>query len=125
MLQKLHQQSSVCAPLSFPIPAEDGTSERKAGGGGASGLFITSIPPHTPIKRSTLTSWARSGLSLSGVDMDRFTPHSTRSASTSKVKTIVPLSTIMITAGGRNASTFTHFYEKNIESEGWTVQDLS
>ena len=97
----------------------------KQEGGGASGLFITSIPPHTPIKRSTLTSWARSGLSLSGVDMDRFTPHSTRSTSTSKVKTIVPLSTIMITAGGKNAPTFARFYEKKIESERWTVQDLS
>ena len=92
--------------------------------GGGTGFFVTSIPPHTPIKRGTLTSWAKTGLSLSGVDMERFTPHSTRSASTSKAKASVAISTIMKTAGWRNASTFARFYEKKIECEGWTVQDL-
>lgn len=87
-------------------------------------LFVTTIPPHTPIKRGTLTSWVRVGLSLCGVDMDKFTPHSTRSASTSKVRSIVPLSTILSTAGWKRAATFARFYDKKIENEGWSVKDL-
>ena len=92
--------------------------------GGGTGFFITCIPPHTPIKRGTLTSWAKTGLTLSGVDMGKFTPHSMRAASTSKAKSSVAISTIMKTAGWRNASTFARFYDKKIESEGWTMQDL-
>ena len=93
-------------------------------GGGSNSFFITTIPPHTPIKRGTLTSWVRIGLSLCGVDMDKFSPQSTRSASTSKVKSNVPLSTILKTAGWRRASTFARFYDKKLESEGWTMKDL-
>ena len=93
-------------------------------GGGGQKLFITTIPPHTPIKRATLTSWVRVGLSLCGVDMNKFSPHSTRSASTSKVKSRVPLATIMKTAGWRRATTFARFYDKGVESEGWSIKDL-
>ena len=86
MFQEIHEQITVRMSLPFPIPSEDGASQGKGEGGGGTGFFITCIPPHTPIKRSTLMSWAKTGLSLSGVDMERFTPHSMRAASTSKAK---------------------------------------
>ena len=94
-------------------------------GGGGNSLFVTSVPPHTPIRRATLTSWVRTGLSLSRVDTTNFTPHSTRSAATSKAKrSSVPLTTIYKTAGWRISTTLARFYDKQLENKGWSMADL-
>ena len=96
----------------------------KGGRGSNYGFFLRTIPPHSPICRGTLTSWTKEGLRLSGVDVSRFTPHSTRSASTSKAKRSIGLATILKTAGWRNATTFARFYDKQIEKQGWGVEAL-
>ena len=97
----------------------------KKKGRGGNRLFITSVPPYTPIRRATLTSWVRFGLTLCGVDTDKFSPHSTRSAATSKAKrSYVPLTTIMKTAGWCNSTTFARYYDKQLEDEGWSMADL-
>ena len=61
---------------------------------------------------------------MSGVNMDLFTPHSTRSASASKAATKISLETILKTAGLRSSSTFAKFYKKPIRTEGTTVRHL-
>ena len=98
----------------------------KLRGGGAKGFFIRTTFPYTPIKRGTLSSWSREGLRLAGVNVDNFSPHSTRAASTSKVKKsgYVKLTTILKSAGWRNAKTFARFYDKTIEDEGWNASSL-
>ena len=95
-------------------------------GGGAKGFFITTRAPYRPICRGTLSSWTKEGMSLAGVNTNIFTPHSTRAASTSKVKEsgTVRLGTILKSAGWRNARTFARFYDKTIEEDGWNMSSL-
>lgn len=97
---------------------------RKGRERGRSKLFISTRKPHKPICRDTLSNWVKKGLKLSGVNMDIFTAHSTRAASTSKVKGSVKLSTILKTAGWRRSQTFAKYYDKVVEDDGWGVQDL-
>ena len=52
------------------------------------------------------------GLKTAGIDMSRFTAHSTQSASTSKAIQKLPLATILKTVGWRRLSTFATFYKK-------------
>jgi len=81
-------------------------------------LFISTLAPHGPISRDTLSRWIKDTLIKSGIDMSIFTPHSTRSASTSAAaKGRVPLSTILKTAGWSNANTFNNYYKKCINGD--------
>ena len=93
-------------------------------GEGEQRLFISTRPPHQGISRDTLARWTKNGLTKSGVDMELFTPHSTRGASTSRAATKISLGTIMKTAGWRSSSTFAKFYKKPIQTEGTTVKHL-
>ena len=55
------------------------------------------------------------GLKASGVDMTLFTPHSTRAAPSSAAqRDIVPLATIVKTAGWSKKSTFARYYNNPI-----------
>ena len=49
---------------------------------------------------------------MAGIDMGLFTPHSTRSASTSAVVSRVPIDTIIKTAGWSTDCTFRKFYKR-------------
>ena len=54
-------------------------------------------------------------LSAAGIDISVFTPHSARAALTSKAKArSVSMDIIMSLAGWSNATTFQHFYSKEI-----------
>ena len=46
-------------------------------------LFLSYIKPHKPVSSSTSARWAKSVLSLAGIDTTIFKPHSTRSATSS------------------------------------------
>ena len=61
-------------------------------------LFISTIKPYNSVSRNTLANWLKESLRKSGINLDMFSPHSTRSASTSAVVSKVPLDTIMRTA---------------------------
>ena len=80
-------------------------------------LFISVNKPHKGVSRDTIRRWTKQGLVRAGIDLNIFTPHSTRSASTSKAAKSVGLKTILKTAGWRTASTFTKFYKKEVNSE--------
>ena len=81
-------------------------------------LLLTYGKPHHAASRSTIRRWASAVLLESGVDLSVFTPHSTRSAATSKAGARVPLTTIMGAAGWRSESTYRRYYEKPIDKSG-------
>ena len=87
-------------------------------------LFISTRPPYKGISRETLARWTKECMEKSGVNMKIFTPHSTRSASTSKAATRIMMPTILKTAGWRSSSTFAKYYKKPILDEGTNVKHL-
>ena len=62
----------------------------------------------------TTTKWTKMSLKTAGIDMSRFTAHSTRSASTSKAIQKLPLATTLKAVGWRSPSTFATLYKKPI-----------
>ena len=78
-------------------------------------LFITTSKPYRPASKDTLARWIKSVLHDAGIDMTIFTPHSTRSASTSKAATKVPIETVLKTGGWRSKRTFANYYNKQID----------
>ena len=76
-------------------------------------LFLSYIKPHKPVSSSTLARWAKSVLSLAGIDTTFFKPHSPRSAASSAAFNAgVSLSDILEAADWTNESTFTRFYKR-------------
>ena len=76
-------------------------------------IFLTLTKPYKPASADTLSRWIRAA----GVDMSIFSPHSTRSASTSFAKPRVPMDTILKTGGWRSMKTFAVYYDKPVENE--------
>ena len=82
-------------------------------------LLLCYRKPHGPATKDILTRWIRSVLKLSGVDMDTFTAHSCRSASTSKALSSRVALDVILKAGQWSAdSTFYQFYHKNFVKSG-------
>ena len=80
-------------------------------------LLLTTQKPHNPASKSTIAGWIKLALKLSGVDMNIYSAHSTRSASTSAVATRVPIDSVMKTAGWKKECTFRKFYNKTINND--------
>ena len=84
-------------------------------------LFISYIEPHNHISRGTLSRWIKMVLELSGVDVTKFSAHSTRAASTSAAfSREVPLDTIMTAAGWSRQKTFTQVYCKAVSTKNFS-----
>lgn len=76
-------------------------------------LFISYMKPHSGVSKDTLARWIRTVLVKAGIDMTIFTPHSTRAAAASAAsKAVVPLQSILKTAGWSRESTFAKYYKK-------------
>ena len=59
-------------------------------------LLLSYVKPYGPVSRDTISRWVKFVLQSSGIDVNIFKPHSTRSASTSKAKlSDVPLADIL------------------------------
>ena len=92
----------------------------------SSKLFLSYIKPFKPVGKETIGRWIRSVLKVSGVDIDKFSAHSWRSASTSRNQLAgLSLSDIMRSAGWSNASTFAKHYNKPIINENFGDRLLS
>ena len=83
----------------------------------SSNLFITSQKPHAAASKSTIASWIKLGLRLAGIDLNLYTPHSTRSASTSALVSKIPIDTIIKTAVWTNNCTFRKFYNRPVSND--------
>ena len=80
-------------------------------------VFISHSKPHAPVGKQTWSRWIKQTLSGAGIDVTRYTAHSTRAASCSAAaKMGLPLKTIMRAAGWTNAKTFTKFYKRENSS---------
>ena len=76
-------------------------------------LFITSKPPYRAVSRDTVSKWVKKAMMFAKVDVDLFSPGSTRAASTTKALNAgLPLESILDRAGWSNQSTFFKWYYK-------------
>jgi integrase len=76
-------------------------------------MFISYFKPHLPVGTNSLSRWIKIFLFKAGIDT--FSAHSTRSATCSKLKTCLPIDSIMKYIGWSNAETMAKFYDKPIE----------
>ena len=86
--------------------------------GQISRFFLTTKPPIKMASRDTLRRWTRDFMGAAGIDLTLFSPHSTRSASSSKAALRLPFSTILATVGWARESTFAKFYHKPLGDHG-------
>ena len=75
------------------------------------------MKPYNSVSRNTLANWLKESLRESGINLDIFSPHSTRSASTSAVVSKVPIDTIMRTAGWKSSCTFRKHYKRPVTND--------
>lgn len=81
-------------------------------------LLISYIKPHNVVGPSTVSRWITDFLTLSGIDTNKFSGHSTRSASSSKaMKLGVPIKEILRKGYWSKESTFTRFYCKEVQGD--------
>lgn len=79
-------------------------------------LFITTQAPFKGVARATISRWVRTLMMKAGINVEKFKPHSTRSASTSSARDKgVPMKCIMNAAGWRQENTFRRFYDKPVQ----------
>ena len=75
-------------------------------------LFISTVRPHNPVSRDTISRWMKRELGQAGVDITQYGAHSTRGAAVSAAK--VPLNTILNAAGRASDCSFRKFYNKPV-----------
>lgn len=82
--------------------------------------MLTYKKPHKPASSQSISRWIKQLLAESGVDVEKFSAHSTRHASTSTALAAgLSVDVIRKTAGWTSTSTaFARFYNRPIESEG-------
>ena len=91
-------------------------------------LLLSFQRPFKPVSSETISRWSKSVLKSAGIDVDQFSAHSTRSASTSCCKTGgLSLSVILKAAGWASSETFASFYDKPLVEPnfGSTLLELS
>ena len=78
-------------------------------------LIVSYKKPHKAVTTSTISRWCKVILGKAGTDIEKYSSHSTRSASTNKAKVKgLSLSEINNAAGWKETSTFRRFYDKPI-----------
>ena len=79
-------------------------------------LFIGLIKPHSAVSKDTLSRWCKDTLNNAGVDIHKYSSHSSRAAASSKAKSKgMSLKHISRSAGLTHESTFAKWYDKDIE----------
>ena len=82
-------------------------------------LLLATINPHQPV-----SVWLLSLLSWAGIDTDTFKGHSTRSASSSKAKTVgVPIGEVLKRGCWTGVKTWQERYNNDIHEEGRNFQN--
>ena len=77
-------------------------------------FFVSHRPPHKPVTASTIARWVLGVMKQSGINVDIFKAHSTRSAGTSAARGLVPLDVILASGGWSSQCTFAKFYEREV-----------
>jgi hypothetical protein len=88
-------------------------------------LILTTKKPFRPASKNSISRWVKQVLHLAGVDTTVFSAGSTRSASTSKAKSLgAPIDQILAMGGWSNHSTFTKFYDRSIVPQDFATRVL-
>ena len=87
-------------------------------------LFLSYVPPHKPIVKSTLAGWIKQMLGLTGgIDTSTFQAHSTRSAASSKaLMKGLSMTDVLERGSWSHESTWQKFYHKDIETSAKRFQ---
>ena len=86
-------------------------------------LLLSFIKPHDEVSSSTVSRWITETLKLSGIDINTFKGHSTRSASSSKAGSAgLSVSDILSRGSWSQESTWQRFYNKPIISKNEAYQ---
>ena len=80
-------------------------------------LFISYTKPYQVISKDTISRWWKTVMELSGIDIQKYYTHSTRSAASSKVKSMGTSLKNVKCAGSQSVKTFAQHYDKQIEEE--------
>ena len=81
-------------------------------------LLLSYIQPFKPVSKETIARWVKVVLKSAGIDVAKYSAHSSRAASTSTCKAKgLTMKKIMAAAGWSNAGTFGKFYEKPVDTE--------
>ena len=80
-------------------------------------LFISYMKPHQAISKDTISRWCKTVMELSGIDLQKYSTLSTRSAASSKAKSMGTLLKNIKYAGWKSEKTFAQHYNKQIEEE--------
>ena len=81
-------------------------------------LLLSYIKPFKPVSKDTIARWVKVVLKSAGIDVKKYSAHSSRAASTSICKAKgLTMQKIMAAAGWSNAGTFAKFYEKPVDTE--------
>ena len=80
-------------------------------------LLISYQSPYRPVSKDTIRGWIKHIMEMTGINVEIFTPHSSRAASTSYViNQGVPIRAMLRAAGWSQESTFVKFYKKETKS---------
>ena len=81
-------------------------------------LLLSFVQLHKPISTTTLSRWCVTAMKESGINVNIFGSHLTRSASTLKCKISgLTFKEIAKSAGWSNEKTFTQFYDRPIQED--------
>ena len=80
-------------------------------------LLIGYVKPFKPVSKDVISRWVKQVLEPAGIDINKYSAHSSRAASTSSCKAKgLSLAVIMQSAGWSNSSTFAKFYDKPVDT---------
>ena len=112
VLIELHQFSDnrdICVVYAFHVYLEKTKCLRYK----TENLFITLLVLHRSASVKTISRWLKWTLARAGININKYSGHSTRSAVTSAARDCgVNINSIKRSAGWTNASTFCKFYKK-------------
>ena len=80
-------------------------------------LLISYVKLFKPVSKDTISRWVKQVLESAGIDINKYSAHTSRAASTSSCKAKgLSLAVIMQSAGWSNSSTFAKFYDKPVDT---------
>ena len=80
-------------------------------------LFVSYIKPHSAVGKETLSRWCKNVFKDSGIDINKYSSHSSRSAASSKAKVNgMSLRHIVASAGWSQEAMFAKYYDKQIDN---------
>ena len=80
-------------------------------------LLVSFVKLHKPVSKDTFSKWLKMGLTAAGMDVTIFTRTGLMWLHPVLLNGLVPMATILKTAGWSKKSTFARYYNKPIDSD--------